>query len=153
MQVNNNKSSNEVPPNDSSTQPKEDVARTSLPDGIGTLALSDTLGFEPPEIQIPISPPESTPPKDREKTIPDVPSAKKEIVPKIHRKIKTLLQEHEISKWDEVEVFYGLIEKWIGTLIKTNRVFSKMDLLLLGSHHDIVEKNLLKQLKEKREEE
>lgn len=113
MQVNNNKSSNEVSLTNSSTEP---LVR-----------------------------------QDEKKTIPAVPGAKREIVPKIHRQIKTLLKEHKISKWDEVEVFYGLIEKWVGTMIKTKRAFSKMDLLLLGSHHDIIEKSLWKQVKEREE--
>lgn len=89
--------------------------------------------------------------QDEKKAIPAVPNVKKEIVPKVHRKIKALLQEHNLSKWDEVEVFYGLIEKWVGGMIKTTRSFSDLDLLLLGSHNDIAEKKLFKLLKEKGE--
>lgn len=82
---------------------------------------------------------------------PTVPNVKKEIVPKIHKKITGLLKEYEVSKWDEVEVFYGLIEKWIGNMVKTDTVFSKIDLFLLDSHHDIVKKNLHKYLLEQGE--
>lgn len=87
--------------------------------------------------------------QDEKKMIPTVPNVKKEIVPKIHRKIKALLQEYKLSKWDEVEVFYGLIEKWVGRMIKTTPNFSNLELLLLGSHNDITEKKLFKLLKEK----
>ncbi len=83
----------------------------------------------------------------KEKVVTPVPSAKNEVVPKIQGEIKTLLKEYKISKWDEVEVFYGLIEKWIGSMVKDSTVSMSRDLILLDSHHAVVKSNLHKYLK------
>ncbi len=88
----------------------------------------------------------------KEKVVTPVPSAKNEVVPKIQGTIKTMLKEYKISKWDEVEVFYGLIEKWIGNMVKANTVSMSRDLVLLDSHHAVVKRNLHKYLKESVEE-
>ncbi len=85
----------------------------------------------------------------KEKLSPQIPSAKNEVVPKIQGTIKTMLKEYKISKWDEVEVFYGLIEKWIGNMVKDKTVSMSRDLVLLDSHHAVVKRNLHKYLKQK----
>ncbi len=104
------------------------------------------------EIKIDTKPTEAIKaPTEIEPIIPTVPNVKKEIVPKIHGKITTLLKEYEVSKWDEVEVFYGLIEKWIGNMVKDKTVSMPFDLLLLDSHNDIVKKNLHRYLQEQGE--
>lgn len=84
----------------------------------------------------------------KEKALAPIPSAKNEVVPKIQGTIKTMLKEYKISKWDEVEVFYGLIEKWIGNMVKDKTVSMSRDLVLLDSHHAVVKRNLHRYLKE-----
>lgn len=91
--------------------------------------------------------------KDKKDIALTVPSAKKEVVPKIHKKITILLTEYELSKWDEVEVFYGLIERWVTNMIRTKTVGSRLDYaVLMDSYHDIVKKALQKNLKKKRKQ-
>ena len=91
--------------------------------------------------------------KDQKEIATAVPSAKKEVVPKVHKQITTLLKEYEISKWDEVEVFFGLIEKWVGNMIKTKSVCCPLDPLIIDSYYDIVKKVLEESLKKKEEKE
>ena len=88
---------------------------------------------------------------DKKEIEPTVPSAKKEVVPQIHKKITFLLKEYEISKWDEVEVFFGLIEKWVGNMIRAKTVCAPLDLLIIDSYYDIVKKVWEKDLKKKEE--
>ncbi len=89
--------------------------------------------------------------KDQKEIATAVPSAKKEVVPQIHKKVTSMLKEYEISKWDEVEVFFGLIEKWVGNMIRTETVCSPLDLLIIDSYYDIVKKVWEKDLKKKDE--
>ncbi len=91
--------------------------------------------------------------KDQKEIAITVPSAKKEVVPKVHKQITTLFKEYEISKWDEVEVFFGLIEKWVGNMIRAKTVCAPLDLLIIDSYYDIVKKVLEESLKKKDEKE
>ncbi len=89
--------------------------------------------------------------KKKDKIATAVPNAKKDVVPKIHKQVTEMLKEYEISKWDEVEVFFGLIERWVGNMIRTETVCSRLDLLIIDSYYDIVKKVLKKSLKKKEE--